>query len=94
MRPQPARHGRVTTSLQGANRGPGCRRTRAQHVRQDSLRGVEGRREHHAHQVVPLVLWEFVHGRHVLDARVVHQDVDAAEALSALAHHVANLSCA
>ena len=49
------------------------------HVRQRGAREVEGAEEHHADESLPGLDRELLDRRDVLQARVVHQDVDAAE---------------
>ncbi len=49
------------------------------HARQRGARGVEGRRQVDREDRVPLLDRQFVHGSDVLDAGVVHEDVDGAE---------------
>jgi hypothetical protein len=54
------------------------------HVWQRRLGGVEGGVEAHRNDVVPLVLWEGVNWGHVLDACIVHQDVQATKVVGDL----------
>lgn len=43
-----------------------------QHGRQRGLCGVEGRGQAHGNDGIPFVLGECVHGRHILNAHIVH----------------------
>jgi hypothetical protein len=52
-----------------------------------SANGVEGRRQVDREDLVPFGEGNSSIGRDVLDAGVVHQDVDAAEDLDRVAHH-------
>jgi len=54
---------------------------------------VERRRQHHSEDRVPLVVREILHGRDVLDPRVVHQNIQpAAHGALGAGHHGAHLA--
>ena len=61
------------------------------HARQGGADGVEGGGEIDGDDGVPLVDRELVDGRDMLDAGVVHQNVDRAVGLSGLGHHLGDL---
>jgi len=61
------------------------------HARERRARGVEGRGEVDREDRVPALHGELVHGGDVLDARVVHQDVERAELLLGGLHHFEDL---
>ena len=59
-----------------------------QHEGQRGLCAVEGRGQADCYDGVPLVLGEGVHRGHVLDAHVVHQDVEPAQLIVSALDHV------
>ena len=61
------------------------------HAGHSRARRVEGRGQIDGNDRVPLLDGELLHGRHVLDAGVVHQDVDRAEVALRLGDHLRDL---
>jgi hypothetical protein len=61
------------------------------HDRHGRLSGVEGRGQDDGDQRVPLLRREVLDGRDVLDARIVDQDVEAAEFAHRIVHQVGDL---